>query len=161
MQFLSFLKHKPKQAHFKYNSCSSKIGDQVTGAKWPVTVAKCRLFFQATFLTQLYFFSLTTDHWDTFFLACVASVSSWGSSRKLGQKQKKNEWQPFFFCFRSNFRAITRLETLATQATFSMGIKGICEMTFQRLCYWQQDEKWSARLKVDFHCCLIFTGVRT
>ena len=24
--------------------------------------------------------------------------------------------QPFFFCFRFNFRAITRLETLATQA---------------------------------------------
>ena len=38
-------------------------------------------------------------------LACVASVSSRGSSRKLG-----------FFCFRSNFGAITRLETLATQA---------------------------------------------
>ena len=65
-------------------------------------------------------------------LACVASVSSRGSSRKLGQEQKKmndgrgegNEGtssplslplQPFF-CFRSNFRAITRLETLATQA---------------------------------------------
>ena len=47
-------------------------------------------------------------------VACVASVSSRGSSRKLGQEQKKN--QPFF-CFRSTFRAITRLETLATQAT--------------------------------------------
>ena len=55
-------------------------------------------------------------------LACVASVSSRGSSRKLGQEQKKHEWrgrgrrpkEPFF-CFRSNFRPITRLETLATQ----------------------------------------------
>ena len=38
-------------------------------------------------------------------LACVASVSSRGSSRKLGQEQKKKV-----------NRAITRLETLATQA---------------------------------------------
>ena len=45
-------------------------------------------------------------------LACVANVSSRGSSRKPGQEQKKP-----FFCFRSNFRAITRLETLATQAS--------------------------------------------
>ena len=45
-------------------------------------------------------------------LACVASVSSRGSSRKPGQEQKKP-----FFCFCSNFRAITRLETLATQAS--------------------------------------------
>ena len=68
-------------------------------------------------------------------VACVASVSSRGSPRKLGQEQKKRgkagegegkegtssplplPLQPFFFCFRSNFRAITRLETLATQAT--------------------------------------------
>ena len=49
-------------------------------------------------------------------LACVASVSSRGSSRKLGQEQKKKKGF-FSFCFRSNFRAITRLETLATQAT--------------------------------------------
>ena len=102
------------------------------------------------------------------FIACVASVSSRGSSRKLWQEQKKKrndgggggnpgvicllcfyfdelsiyKWtepwnfkgrfpeswglrasvsssplplQPFFR-FRSNFRAITRLETLATQA---------------------------------------------
>ena len=48
-------------------------------------------------------------------LACVASVSWRGSSRKLGQEQKKL-MQPFF-CFGSNFRAITRLETLATQAS--------------------------------------------
>ena len=64
-------------------------------------------------------------------VACVASVSSRGSSRKLGQEQTKKmndgggggerrnplplPYQPFF-CFLSNFRAITRLETLATQA---------------------------------------------
>ena len=64
-------------------------------------------------------------------VACVASVSSRGSSRKLGQEQTKKmndgggggerrnplplPLQPFF-CFLSNFRAITRLETLATQA---------------------------------------------
>ena len=74
-------------------------------------------------------------------LACVASVSSRGSSRKLGQEQKKwmtgevegNEGtkvsssplplplQPFF-CFRSNFRAITRLEMLATQANKALSV---------------------------------------
>ena len=54
-------------------------------------------------------------------IACVASVSSRGSSRKLGQEQKKmndgggGEERRF----RSNFRAITRLETLATQANTS------------------------------------------
>ena len=42
-------------------------------------------------------------------IACVASVSTRGTSRKLGQEQKKNESA-------LNFRAITRLETLATQA---------------------------------------------
>ena len=55
-------------------------------------------------------------------LACVASVSSQGSSRKLGQEQKKKmndgegegkegtllPLQPFF-CFRSNFRLLRRL----------------------------------------------------
>ena len=50
---------------------------------------------------------------STICLACVASVSLRSSSRRLGQEQKKKP----FFCFRSNFRAITRLETLATQAT--------------------------------------------
>ena len=44
-------------------------------------------------------------------IACVASVSSRGSSRKLGQEQKN------IFCFRSTFRGLTRLETLATQAS--------------------------------------------
>ena len=47
-------------------------------------------------------------------VACVASVSSRGSSRKLGQERNKKST---FFCVRSNFRAITRLETLiAAQA---------------------------------------------
>ena len=58
-------------------------------------------------------------------LACVASVSSRGSSRKLGQDRSKKKWMTgegppppsTFFCLRSNVRAITRLETLATQAT--------------------------------------------
>ena len=41
------------------------------------------------------------------------------SSRKLGREQKKGmtgEGEGIFFCSRSYFRAITRLETLATQA---------------------------------------------
>ena len=94
-------------------------------------------------------------------LACVASVSSRGSSRKLGQEQKKKKkmndtggggerrnlplssssssflplpLQPFFFRFRSNFRAIIRLETLATQAiVFSV-------------CFY--------KIKHCIHCCL-------
>ena len=55
-------------------------------------------------------------------LACVASVSSRGSFRKLGQEQKNmNDGggggeRRNLFCLRSNFRAITRMETLATQA---------------------------------------------
>ena len=47
------------------------------------------------------------------------------SSRKLGREQKKERTGEgegnetfFFFCSRSNFRAVTRLETLATQAIF-------------------------------------------
>ena len=50
-------------------------------------------------------------------VACAASVSarvcreSWNESKK-----KRND---LFFCSRSNFRAITRLETLATQANGS------------------------------------------
>ena len=50
-------------------------------------------------------------------IACVASVSarvrreSWEESKK-----KRNDLLFFFNRFRSNFRAITRLETLATQA---------------------------------------------
>ena len=44
------------------------------------------------------------------------------SSRKLEREQKKQEWWEwpfFFFRSRSNFRAITRMETLATQANRS------------------------------------------
>ena len=58
-------------------------------------------------------------------LACVASVSSrvrresWDESKKRGMtgEGEGNEGTFFFFCSRSNFRAVTRLETLATQAT--------------------------------------------
>ena len=71
-------------------------------------------------------------------LACVASVSSRGSSRKLGQDRSKKKWMTgegegnegflfspppppsTFFCLRSNVRAITRLETLATQARVNL-----------------------------------------
>ena len=103
---------------------------------------------------KLIFISLTDttskQFWNPFgwAIACVASVSSRGSSRKLEREQKKkkrNDWggggerrnrlpanptifsplplplQPFF-CFRSNFRAITRLETLATQARWATPI---------------------------------------
>ena len=89
-----------------------------------------------------------------FEVACVASVSSRGSSRKLAQGQKKNKWRgrgrgmkeplplllspsPFnlFFCFRSNFRAITRLETLATQANFEGWdlVENVISLVFARL----------------------------
>ena len=41
-------------------------------------------------------------------IACVASVSA---------RVRRESWEiSIFFCSRSNFRAITRLETLATQA---------------------------------------------
>ena len=64
--------------------------------------------------------SVCEMNWIGVMIACVASVSSRGSSRKLGQEQK-NEWRGrgrgTIFCFRSNFRVITRLETLATQAS--------------------------------------------
>ena len=44
-------------------------------------------------------------------IACVGKRFRSTSSRKLGLEQIS-----IFFCSRSNFRAITRLETLATQA---------------------------------------------
>ena len=64
-----------------------------------------------------------------YWLACVASVSSRGSESWDKSKKKMNDRggggerrNPstfnLFFCFRSNFRAITRLETLATQANY-------------------------------------------
>ena len=62
-------------------------------------------------------------------LACIASVSSQVRRESWDESKKKKEWQAFpllpspspfhllfFFCSRSNFRAVTRLETLATQA---------------------------------------------
>ena len=51
--------------------------------------------------------------------ACVASVSlrvrreSWDESKKRNDREGGGD---FFFCSSSYFRAITRLETLATQA---------------------------------------------
>ena len=50
-------------------------------------------------------------------VACVASVSLRGSSRKLGQERKKKMNDEEGGGESSNFRAITRLETLTTQAT--------------------------------------------
>ena len=47
-------------------------------------------------------------------LACVASVSARVRRESRDESEKKKE----FFCSRSNFRAITRLETLATQAIY-------------------------------------------
>ena len=40
------------------------------------------------------------EYTSCFYVACVASVSSRGSSRKLGQEQKKHE---FFFAFALTF----------------------------------------------------------
>ena len=81
---------------------------------------------------KLIFISLTDttskQFWNPFgwAIACVASVSSRGSSRKLEREQKKNEWRGrgrgTSESFRSNFRAITRLETLATQARWATPI---------------------------------------
>ena len=53
-----------------------------------------------------------------FYSACVASVSSRGSSRKLGQDRSKKKMNDGGGGVGSNVRAITRLETLATQAIF-------------------------------------------
>ena len=48
-------------------------------------------------------------------IACVASVSA-RVRRESWEESKKKGMTFFFNRFRSNFRAITRLETLATQA---------------------------------------------
>ena len=48
-------------------------------------------------------------------IACVASVSA-RVRRESWEESKKKGMTFFFYRFRSNFRAITRLETLATQA---------------------------------------------
>ena len=66
-------------------------------------------------------------------VACVASVSSRVRRELLGREQKKertgegegNE-APSPFCSRSNFRAVTRLETLATQANLRAAGRAIC-----------------------------------
>ena len=55
-------------------------------------------------------------------LACVASVSlrvrreSWDESKKKRKDGGGGGDSTFFFCSCSNFHAVTRLETLATQA---------------------------------------------
>ena len=89
-------------------------------------------------------------------LACVASVSSRGSSTKLGQEQKKNmndgggggerrNLQPFFG-FRSNFRAITRLETLATQATVLSVESSIPQTNLgEKICHFCVSERANGR----------------
>ena len=63
-------------------------------------------FFPRSWVPSRVYFLVINLIWeDVEDLACVASVSSRGSSRKLGQEQKKNEWrgrgrgkkeQPFF-----------------------------------------------------------------
>ena len=49
-------------------------------------------------------------------IACVASVSARVRRESWEESKKKRNDLFFFNRFRSNFRAITRLETLATQA---------------------------------------------
>ena len=62
---------------------------------------------------------LTVCHVRVSSLACIASVSCEVRLESWNESKKKNDGggggEPFF-CVRSNFRAITRLETLATQA---------------------------------------------
>ena len=67
-------------------------------------------------------------------VACVASVSSRVRRELLGREQKKKKGrgrgrgmkEPSPFCSRSNFRAVTRLETLATQANLRAAGRAIC-----------------------------------
>ena len=51
-------------------------------------------------------------------LACVASVSARVSRENWDESKKKG--MTGFFCYRSNFRVITRLETLATKANVGL-----------------------------------------
>ena len=64
------------------------------------------------------------------FLACVASVSSRGSSRKLGQEQKKNEW-------RGRGR-----ETLATQAIDFLKSISNSHISLSLLLIWNWNDKY-------------------
>ena len=87
-------------------------------------------------------------------LTCVASVSA-RVRRESWEESKKRNWlgrippSIFFFCSRSNFHAITRLETLATQAISSFARDQDMEITewtkqdratiiisLQRRCIW-------------------------
>ena len=54
----------------------------------------------------------------TFLLACVASGSARVRRENWNESKKRNEGGGGGECSRSKLRAITRLETLATQATF-------------------------------------------
>ena len=63
-------------------------------------------------------------------LACIASVSA-----RVRRRERWDESKKIFFGSRSNFRAITRLETLATQATVTciLGSQGILCFRFSPL----------------------------
>ena len=69
-------------------------------------------------------------------VACAASISarvrreSWDKNKKKGMMG-----MTFFFRSRSNFRAITRLETLATQANRSGEVTGIVEVRLYLFIY--------------------------
>ena len=84
----------------------------------------------------------------------VASVSSRGLSRKLGQDQKK--WMTGEGEGNSHFRVITRLETLATQATIIKNTdlplaakkrqtEVINKLSFQIIGAWELIANWYLR----------------
>ena len=65
-------------------------------------------------------------------VACVASVSSRVRRESWDESKKKRKDATFFFCSRSNFRAVTRLEKLATQATVESNFSFLSALqTFQ------------------------------
>ena len=77
-------------------------------------------------------------------LACVASVSA--RVREWWEESKKRN-DTLFFRFRSNFRAITRLETLATQANVMSSLfSTICHLhVFVIVCLgWRRKGYYSA-----------------
>ena len=74
-------------------------------------------------ITTCLIHSETTKYWFIFLIACVAfprevRLESWDKSKKKKRMTGEGEGNEPFFCFRSNLRAITRLETLATQTIF-------------------------------------------
>ena len=71
-------------------------------------------------------------------LACVASVSAWVRRESWEESKKRNDGggggerrNHLFYRFRSNFRAITRLETLATQAKKRWTVKKLWKVQLQ------------------------------